>query len=67
MTPKDEFGDRLDDPCLDLSGDLRAAAGNTLAMRHIIPKSTATELAWTYYGYADDDPAIARRRLRPGT
>ncbi len=38
---------------------------NTLGMRHIIPKSAGEfELAWTYYGYADDPPEITRRRLR---
>jgi anthranilate 1,2-dioxygenase large subunit len=38
---------------------------NTLGMRHIIPKNTGEfELAWTYYGYADEDPAITRLRLR---
>jgi anthranilate 1,2-dioxygenase large subunit len=38
---------------------------NTLGMRHIIPRSTGEfELAWTYYGYADEDPALTRLRLR---
>ncbi len=38
---------------------------NTLGMRHIIPKSTGEfELAWTYYGYADEDPLLTRLRLR---
>ena len=38
---------------------------NTLGMRHIIPKSVDSfELAWTYYGYADEDPEITRLRLR---
>ena len=38
---------------------------NTLGMRHIIPKGPGGfELAWTYYGYADEEPAITRLRLR---
>ncbi len=38
---------------------------NTLGMRHIIPKSVDSfELAWTYYGYVDEDPALTRLRLR---
>ena len=38
---------------------------NTLGMRHIIPKGVDSfELAWTYYGYADEDPALTRLRLR---
>jgi anthranilate 1,2-dioxygenase large subunit len=38
---------------------------NTLGMRHIIPKGPgAFELSWTYYGYADDPPALTRLRLR---
>ena len=38
---------------------------NTLGMRHIIPKGVDSfELAWTYFGYADDDEALTRLRLR---
>ncbi|HEY8245391.1 MAG TPA: aromatic ring-hydroxylating dioxygenase subunit alpha [Casimicrobiaceae bacterium] len=38
---------------------------NTLGMRHIIPRGVgAFELAWTYYGYADEAPEISRLRLR---
>ena len=38
---------------------------NTLGMRHIIPKGVgAFELAWTYYGYADEPPEVSRLRLR---
>ena len=38
---------------------------NTLGMRHIIPKGVDSfELAWTFFGYADDDEALARLRLR---
>jgi salicylate 5-hydroxylase large subunit len=38
---------------------------NTLAMRQIITKGPdAFELAWTFFGYADDDAAMTTRRLR---
>jgi anthranilate 1,2-dioxygenase large subunit len=38
---------------------------NTLGMRQIVPKGVDSfELAWTYYGYADEDPALTRLRLR---
>jgi salicylate 5-hydroxylase large subunit len=38
---------------------------NTLAMRQLIPKGTdAFELAWTFFGYQDDDEAMITRRLR---
>jgi salicylate 5-hydroxylase large subunit len=38
---------------------------NTLAMRQIITKGpNAFELAWTFFGYADDDEAMTARRLR---
>jgi anthranilate 1,2-dioxygenase large subunit len=38
---------------------------NTLGMRQIVPKGVDSfELAWTYYGYADDSPELARLRLR---
>jgi anthranilate 1,2-dioxygenase large subunit len=38
---------------------------NTLGMRHIIPRGVgAFELAWTYYGYADEAPEVSRLRLR---
>ena len=37
---------------------------NTLAVRHIIPKGPDRyELAWTFFGYADDDEEMTRRRL----
>jgi salicylate 5-hydroxylase large subunit len=38
---------------------------NTLAMRQVIPRGpNAFELAWTFFGYADDDEAMTQRRLR---
>jgi len=38
---------------------------NTLAMRQLVTKGPgAFELAWTFFGYANDDEAMTRRRLR---
>lgn len=38
---------------------------NTLALRQIQPRhGGAFELAWTFFGYADDDEAMTLRRLR---
>src|SRR5258708_16856667 len=38
---------------------------NTLAIRQLITRGPAAfELAWTYFGYAEDDEDITRRRLR---
>lgn len=37
---------------------------NTLAVRHIIPRGPGSyELSWTFFGYADDDPAMTKKRL----
>ena len=38
---------------------------NTLAMRQLVTRSpTSFELAWTFFGYASDDPQMRQRRLR---
>ena len=38
---------------------------NTLAMRHLIPRDEKSfELAWTFFGYEDDDEEMTTRRLR---
>ncbi|HEY3909269.1 MAG TPA: aromatic ring-hydroxylating dioxygenase subunit alpha [Stellaceae bacterium] len=38
---------------------------NTLAMRQIVPiDASRFDLAWTFFGYADDTPEMRRRRLR---
>jgi salicylate 5-hydroxylase large subunit len=40
---------------------------NTLALRQIRPRHPgAFELHWTFFGYADDDAAMTKRRLRQG-
>jgi anthranilate 1,2-dioxygenase large subunit len=39
--------------------------GNSLALRHLVPKSASqTELVWTHYGFEDDDEAMNQRRLK---
>src|SRR2546423_13484387 len=38
---------------------------NTLAMRQLVTRGPAAfELAWTYFGYTDDDEDMTRRRFR---
>jgi salicylate 5-hydroxylase large subunit len=38
---------------------------NTLAMRQLVTRGPeAFELAWTFFGYADDDAGMTQRRLR---
>jgi len=38
---------------------------NTLAMRQLVPRGTHQfDLMWTFFGYADDTPAMMQRRLR---
>ena len=38
---------------------------NTLAMRQLVTRGPASfELAWTFFGYSDDDPAMRTRRVR---
>ena len=38
---------------------------NTLAMRQLVTRGPGNfELAWTFFGYADDDAAMTQRRLR---
>lgn len=64
---KDEYGDGLYAqmqifPSVHLQQHM-----NTLAMRHMIPKGPGeSELAWTYFGYQDDDEELTRLRLKHG-
>lgn len=38
---------------------------NSLAVRQVVPKGlNRTEVVWTYYGFADDDEALTRLRLK---
>ena len=68
---------RLLDPVREFPGDATVVMqtiwpnlivqqqSNTLAMRQIVPIDTASfDLAWTFFGYADDTPEMRQRRLR---
>ena len=68
---------RLLDPVKEYEGDATVVMqtiwpnlivqqqSNTLALRQIQPRHAgAFELAWTFFGYADDDDAMTTRRLR---
>jgi salicylate 5-hydroxylase large subunit len=68
---------RLLDPVREFPGDATVVMqtlwpnlivqqqSNTLAMRQIVPLDAHNfDLAWTFFGYADDTPEMRRRRLR---
>jgi anthranilate 1,2-dioxygenase large subunit len=65
VKPVDEFGDSTMVNLSVLPGVFFQQHGNSLALRHIIPKSVdETELSWTFFGFADDDEAMRRRRRK---
>jgi salicylate 5-hydroxylase large subunit len=68
---------RLLDPVREFPGDATVVMqtlwpnlivqqqSNTLAMRQIVPHDARSfDLAWTFFGYADDTPEMRQRRLR---
>ena len=68
---------RLLDPVREFAGDATVVMqtlwpnlivqqqSNTLAMRQIVPLDAGNfDLAWTFFGYADDTPEMRQRRLR---
>ena len=68
---------RLLDPVREFPGDATVVMqtvwpnlivqqqSNTLAMRQIVPRDAHSfDLAWTFFGYADDTPEMRQRRLR---
>jgi salicylate 5-hydroxylase large subunit len=68
---------RLLDPVREFPGDATVVMqtlwpnlivqqqSNTLAMRQIVPIDARNfDLAWTFFGYADDTPEMRQRRLR---
>lgn len=65
VTPRPEFEDgKVIGTTLFPSVVLQQQA-NTLATRHIVPKShDSMELTWTFFGYEDDDDDMIRRRMR---
>jgi anthranilate 1,2-dioxygenase large subunit len=65
VTPVDEFGDSRMVNLSVFPSVFFQQHGNSLAVRHIIPKDvSSTELSWTFFGYADDDEAMHRRRMK---
>ena len=62
----DEFGDGIQLQILTVfPGFVLQQINNCLAVRQVLPKSPgAMELHWTYLGFADDDEAMRRRRLK---
>jgi anthranilate 1,2-dioxygenase large subunit len=67
VTPNDEFGDGVISSLQLFPSVMVQQHANILAIRNILPKSVReTELSWTYFGYADDDPEMQRRRLKQG-
>lgn len=65
VTPIREFEDgRIEGGTLHPAVVLQQQA-NSLAVRHVIPRGTdATELVWTFFGYADDNDEITLRRIK---
>jgi len=64
----DEFGDGVTLQILSVfPGFVLQQIQNSLAVRQVLPRGTAaTELNWTYLGYADDTPQMRRVRLKQG-
>jgi phenylpropionate dioxygenase-like ring-hydroxylating dioxygenase large terminal subunit len=61
----DELGDNVSIQILSLfPGFILHQIRNSLAVRQVVPKGIErTELHWTLFGFAADDPAMQRRRL----
>lgn len=65
VTPRREFDDGRVVGITHFPSVVMHQQANTLGMRHVIPKGVGQfELSWTYYGYADDDEALTRLRVR---
>lgn len=62
----DEFGDGINVQILTVfPGFVLQQVENSIALRQVLPKGVAeTELNWTVLGFADDDAAMRRRRLK---
>ena len=62
----DEFGDGINLQILTVFPNfVLQQIQNCLAVRQVVPKGPgAMELHWTYFGFADDDDAMQRRRLK---
>jgi len=62
----DEFGDGINVQILTVfPGFVLQQVENSIAVRQVLPKGVgATELNWTVLGFAGDDAAMTRRRLK---
>ena len=62
----DEFGDGVTLQILSVFPSfVLQQVQNSLAVRQVVPRSTtATDLAWTYLGFADDDDRLRTLRLK---
>jgi anthranilate 1,2-dioxygenase large subunit/terephthalate 1,2-dioxygenase oxygenase component alpha subunit len=62
----DEFGDGIQLQILSIfPGFVLQQIHNCLALRQVLPRGPgATDLGWTYIGFADDTPEMRRRRLK---
>jgi anthranilate 1,2-dioxygenase large subunit/terephthalate 1,2-dioxygenase oxygenase component alpha subunit len=62
----DEFGDGIQLQILSVfPGFVLQQIHNCLAVRQVVPRGPgATDLGWTYIGFADDTAEMRRRRLR---
>jgi phenylpropionate dioxygenase-like ring-hydroxylating dioxygenase large terminal subunit len=65
---RDEFGDGVTLQILSVfPGFVLQQIQNSIAVRQVLPKGVgATDLHWTYLGFADDTPELRRLRLRHG-
>jgi len=66
LDSEDEFGDGIQLQILTVfPGFVLQQINNSLAVRQVLPKGPgAMDLHWTYLGFADDTPALRRRRLK---
>lgn len=65
VTPRPEFDDGKVIAITHFPSVVIHQQANTFGMRHVIPKGTGSfELAWTFFGYEDDDEAMTRLRVR---
>jgi anthranilate 1,2-dioxygenase large subunit len=65
VTPRNEFEDGKVVAITHFPSVVVHQQANTFGMRHIIPKGVDSfELAWTFFGYEDDDAEMTRLRVR---
>lgn len=65
VTPRPEFEDGKVVAITHFPSVIIHQQANTFGMRHVIPKGTGSfELAWTFFGYEDDDDEMTRLRVR---